>query len=275
MGRKLAALAVAVSVLGLASGCGRKGGVRKAKVKWVIEVACPCLLAPALSRIVPLFRGAHPRIGVSLKVKGQEGLLPSVRRGEGRPDLLIVVGDLEVGELRQGGLVDYVDTFCFVALGLLTPSGNPKGVRGLKDLAKPEVEKVGLGAEGTTIGERAEELLKREGLWERVRHKVVRARFQMELVSLTKGGEYDASIGPASCALAGGGEAGLLLVEAFDRGGRQALIPCMGVVLKGARSPKPARIFLDFLVKGEAQAVLKSKGFVPLLEARIEGGGQA
>jgi len=261
-----ASLVAACLLVGIFLGCVRRG--REGERRWRVRVACPCLMAMAVREALSLFRAEHPRVEVELEVKGQEAIVEGLLRGGKGADVAILVGDEEVGMLRRAGLVGHVDTFCFEPLALLVPEGNPAKVGSLKDLGSPRVRVVGLGAEGTSLGKRAEELLKGKGVWGKVRPKVRRARFQMELVNLTRGGEFQAAIGPASCALASGGKgAGLVALQVFKDA--VGLVPCMAVIVKGGKGEEAAYAFVDFLTRREAQEVFRRNGFTPLLEARL------
>ena len=84
----------------------------------------------------------------------------------------------------------------YLVPAILVPRGNPAGVRGLGDLARPGV-RVALGdPDSVAVGRYAVRLLERYGLWGRVeRNVVVYAENFAHLVGLVASGAVDAAIG--------------------------------------------------------------------------------
>jgi len=237
--------------------------------KEVLVAFVPCAFQRVAKRVKPEFERTHPNVRVEMHVENLEVLVRRIAKKGERPDILLSVGDKEVEFLERKGLVAFKKTFCFTTISLIVPSENPAGVRRLEDLTKPSVRTVGLGEEATSVGFYARQLLKRAGLWERVRPKVVEVEYPVQLLHMTKAGKFDAAIHYSSCVVGEqGGEGEAKAVETFVKGERCVTIPCPAAVIKGCERPDLGRLFAEFLTTEFAQKVVKEGGFLTLSESK-------
>ena len=125
----------------------------------------------ALDEIGAIFEERHPGTRVNFSYKGSGYFLPDlVRSREG--DLYMPGEEFYFLQARDRGFINNYDPVAdvpahFVTV-LITPKGNPAGIRRLEDLARPGV-RVGLGnPKSCAIGVRQEKTLRRAGILEAV-----------------------------------------------------------------------------------------------------------
>jgi len=70
-------------------------------------------------------------------------------------------------KLRQAGKMTYFKPLCFTSYVVVTPKGNPAGIRKVEDLAGPGVRVVLAPQASPPGGEAVEVLLKKAGSWNR------------------------------------------------------------------------------------------------------------
>lgn len=234
-------------------------------------VYSPCAFAKASAKISKLFEDANPGVKVTVVVENVGSLVPRIERGA-KPDVFMCIGDHEVKELEKKGLVDYARDFCFTSLVLVVPKANPARVRTLKDLARPEVKTIAIANDDRSAGYYARRLLEENGLWDKVKAKLVRPRFPVELLKLPAKGKVQASIAYAACFRSKEPEkkdlaANIKLIMDFQPEYCQT-IACRAAVIKGADHPELGRKFIDFLTDDECQKILADGGFMTLSEPK-------
>lgn len=243
-----------------------------------LELFVPCAFAPPTVQIVAAFKQIHPDLNVVQRVENVEVLVSRIADGQ-TPDVFMSVGDVEMQRLTEAGRAETVKDFCFIGLALVVPERNPAGVTGLADLAKAEVKTVAIGAEDTSPGKYARQLLQESGLWDAVKDKVVSPKFPAQLLRFAGMEKADASIAYAACLRAGHGEwkeqaayqtlaQGVRPVTWLDQGEYCLNIPCPAATIQGCRNPEAGKAFIDFLRTEAAQEFLRKSGFTGLAEPK-------
>lgn len=110
-------------------------------------------------------------------------------------DLFLPGEEFYVRQAQKRGYVLKSETIGYFVPVILVRKGNPKGIRSLKDLAKPGI-KVGLGdPKACAIGEISEAILRKNGLTQAVHKNVAfRAMTAPELANALRLGAIDACI---------------------------------------------------------------------------------
>jgi len=286
-GPKVLAAVLVVLMAGIVvAGCGRKGappstgpiqppaqagpaaeaGAGQAS-ETVLEVFVPCAFADAIGTIAPLFEKEHPGVRINPNVENVGVLVPRILNGA-KPDVFMCIGDKEVDSLQEAGLVDKRKNFCFTTVVLVVPQANPAKVHSLKDLAKPEVKTVAVGSEKLSVGFYARQILRDNGVWEKVKDKLVEPKFPVELLRLPRSGKVQASLAYAACFRAEGADkkrlaAGIKLIEDFQED-YCLTIACAAATIKGAEHLELGRQFIEFLTRPECQDIFKAGGFMRL-----------
>ncbi len=125
----------------------------------------------ALDEIGAIFEERHPGARVNFSYKGSGYFLPDLLRSR-EGDLYMPGEEFYFLQARERGFIEDYDPVAdvpawFVTV-LITPKGNPAGIRRLEDLARPGV-RVGLGnPKSCAIGVRQEKTLRRAGILEAV-----------------------------------------------------------------------------------------------------------
>ena len=194
MARKLGVVAVAVLVLAAVSvavlrahSASGGGGAP------VLRVYLCAAAEKAWKEIIPLF---ERETGVRVEaVYGSSGfLLTQLERVGG--DIYAPASPYYMRLAEQRGLVDSgsVRVVAYLYPVILVPRGNPAGVHGLEDLARPGL-RVGLGdPRSVAVGRYAERLLRRLGLWDAVARHAVYAANVAQLTAYVATGAVDAAI---------------------------------------------------------------------------------
>ena len=136
--------------------------------------------------------------------------------------------------------------------------GNPKGVKELKDLAKPGVKVCIADAKAVCLGVVAEEMLKEAGLEEQVKKNVVTYALSCEeTANRIETGEVDAAIGwdvfgkwsPEK----------IEVVDLPEKLAKRRYIPA--AVITYCKQKDLARQFVDFLASEEGNAIYSKHGY--------------
>jgi molybdate transport system substrate-binding protein len=167
-------------------------------------------------------------------------------------------------KLREAGRMAYFRPLCFTSYVLVTPRGNPAGVRSVEDLARPGVRVVLAPDASPPGGQAVQAILKAAGLADRVGgNVVVRGSCVQRTVAQLAAGEGDASIVERRLAcrreLQGKLEV-LPIPEALFPAGPLAFT--LGVMTE-ARDRALADDYVAFATSPEGQAFLERAGFVP------------
>ncbi|MCS7265181.1 MAG: molybdate ABC transporter substrate-binding protein [Armatimonadetes bacterium] len=174
-------------------------------------------------------------------------------------DLFLPGEEFYVRQAKKRGYVIKSEIIGYFVPVILVRKGNPKGIKSLKDLAKPDI-KVGLGdPKACAIGEISEAILRKNGLTEAVHKNVVlRAMTAPELANALRLGGIDACINWDAIANYPWVRPA---VEVITIPPEQNVITANPLaILKITKNHEAAELFLQFALK-EGQRILKEHGF--------------
>ncbi|MEA3402423.1 MAG: substrate-binding domain-containing protein [Armatimonadota bacterium] len=239
-----------------------------------LDVLVPCAYAPAMTDITVLFEEEHPDVTIRPHVENI-ALFPGYVLEGHTPDVLMGVGDVEVNTLQEADKVDYRQPFCFVEISLVVPKGNPKGIESVEDLASDKVKSLAVGTEDISVGYYGRELLKKAGVWDQVKDKVVDADMPVTLLQFTGQGKTDASLAYAACVKAEKekGEAMVDIASKLDLVPCEIddycpAIPCPAVSITGCAHPELGQEFIDLLTTDPVQEIIARYGFLKLSDPK-------
>ena len=152
-------------------------------------------------------------------------------------------------------LVGPPQIFASNQLQIVVEKGNPKGVKGLDDLANPDL-KVVLAAPDVPVGKYSQQALEKAGVTVK---PVSQEQDVKAVVSKVLLGEADAGIVYTTDVAAGGDK-----VEGVDIPEDQNVVATYPIAtVKASKAPDQAQAFMDYVLSDQGQQVLKSYGFGP------------
>ncbi len=191
----------------------------------------------------------------------------------GRPDVYTSVSPGSMSILRDEGLIDRHVVYLHNRLILMVAEGNPMGIRGIEDLARDnvrvsqpgEMEDISshirdmyIDAGGEALFERIVEQKRSEGLTQLtlVHHRETPLRLMKNTVDAGPVWATELEYARRSGMAVEGVEPG----EGLDQ---RSKVNYCATVMKDAPNPENARLFMDFLLSREAQAIYAAHGFIP------------
>jgi molybdate transport system substrate-binding protein len=249
--RSAAVLLVAALVLA-ACGDDSSGGGSGAGSPAEIKVFAAASLTAAFTELGPQFTAADGGTRVSFNFAGSQALATQIQQGA--PADVFASADVpNMDKVRD--LVGDPQVFAGNLLQIVVEKGNPKGVKGLDDLAGSDL-KVVLAAEEVPAGKYAKQILDRAGVSVRPVSREDNVKAVVTKVSL---GEADAGIVYVTDVTAGGDK-----VEGVDIPEEQNVVATYPIAtVKASKAQDKAQAFMDLVRSDLGQQVLENHGFLP------------
>lgn len=245
----------ALCLAAAAAGCGgtaRQGDGSVAQRETVLVLAASSL-TEAFAEIEEAFEAADPRFDVQLSLAGSPSLVVQVE--EGIPaDVVATANTATMARAAAAGaLADEPVPFATNRLVIAVPVGNPEGVSGPADLARPDLL-VGVCAVGVPCGDAASDVLDRAGVEAAIDTYEPNVR---ALLTKLVDGELDVVLVYATDVLAGLGS-----VEAVELSEDVAVTVTATIApLADAPHPDGAQAFVAFLISPQGRRILTDNGF--------------
>jgi molybdate transport system substrate-binding protein len=253
MGRPRIRSAAALLVMAvLLAACGGDGGGQAAAAPAEIKVFAAASLTAAFNHIGEDFTAANPQVKVTFNHAGSQALATQIQQGA-PADVFASADTTNMDKVAD--LVSDPAVFTGNELRIIVGKGNPKGVTGLADLAKPDL-KVVLAAPEVPAGKYARQVLDAQ--------KVTVEPVSLEdnvkaVVTKVALGEADAGIVYVTDVTAGGDTVEGVTIP----GDRNVPATYPIAVVKASTHQAQARAFVDHVRGEQGQQVLKSFGFLP------------
>jgi molybdate transport system substrate-binding protein len=249
--RSAAVLLVAALVLA-ACGDDSSGGGSGAGSPAEIKVFAAASLTAAFTELGAQFTAADGGTRVSFNFAGSQALATQIQQGA--PADVFASADVpNMDKVRD--LVGDPQVFAGNLLQIVVEKGNPKGVKGLDDLAGSDL-KVVLAAEEVPAGKYAKQILDRAGVSVRPVSREDNVKAVVTKVSL---GEADAGIVYVTDVTAGGDK-----VEGVDIPEEQNVVATYPIAtVKASKAQDKAQAFMDLVRSDLGQQVLENHGFLP------------
>ena len=238
----LATLALLVASCGAGSIDGRE----------TVTVFAAASLTDVMTDLVESYEREHDGWAVSLSFGPSSGLREQIL--DGAPADVFAAADRSHAEaLAESGAIEEVDAFARTGLAIAVPAGNPAGVTGLRDLARPELL-VGLCAAEVPCGAYARRALAAAGVEPSLDTEAGDVR---ALLTQLASGDLDAGIVYETDVRSAGGE-----VEGIDLPAEvnPTVEYVLGTVVRPDVSPGAAQ-FVRYVGSGGGAAILAEHGF--------------
>jgi molybdate transport system substrate-binding protein len=249
---RLAAALAAVALL--LAGCGGddSGGGSGAGSPAEIKVFAAASLTAAFNELGPRFTAANGGTKVTFNFAGSQALATQIQQGA-PADVFASADVANMDKVKD--LVGDPQVFASNVLQIVVEQGNPKGVKGLGDLANPDL-KVVLAAPDVPAGRYAEQALDKVGVTVKPVSQEDNVKAVVTKVSL---GEADAGIVYVTDVTAGGDK-----VEGVDIPAEQNVVATYPIAtVKASTAQDQAQAFMDLVRSAEGQQVLNKYGFLP------------
>ncbi|MGH8885791.1 MAG: molybdate ABC transporter substrate-binding protein [Egibacteraceae bacterium] len=218
-----------------------------------LTVFAAASLTDAFDDVAAAFKQSHPGVKVACSFAGSQVLAGQIVQGA-PADVFASASRAQMDVVvKAGRAAGAPRTFAANVLEIAVEPGNPKGVRGLADLARPDL-KVVLAAPEVPAGQYAAEALRKAG----VKVKPVSLDDDVRSVSSkVQLGEADAAIMYHSDVVSAGDRVEGVRIPA----GQNVPARYPIVALADAPNPGAAAAFIDFVLSEEGQAILRRHGF--------------
>lgn len=255
-GRRVATALLAAALLvplaacgsGDAEGSGTKAGAATRNADLTVLAASS--LTEVFKKAGAVYEKEHPGVKVTFSFAGSQELAAQVRQGA--PADALVTADTRT----MDGLASETGTPKVIAgnrLAIATVKGNPRKIRGLKDLADARL-KVVLAAPEVPVGRYSEKILDAQKITVRPVSQEPNVRAVLSKVEL---GEADAGIVYVTDAAAVPGTVDTVAIP----DGQNVIASYPAATLKTSRHPEAAAAFVAWLGAPEAQKILGDAGF--------------
>ena len=246
--RLAAVLAATALVLAACGGGDDAGGSSGASE---IKVFAAASLTAAFNELGLQYTAAEGT-KVTFNFAGSQALATQIQQGA-PADVFASADTTNMDKVRD--LVGAPQSFASNLLQIVVEKGNPKGVKGLDDLANPDL-KVVLAAPDVPAGKYAAEALDKAKVTVKPVSQEDNVKAVVTKVSL---GEADAGIVYVTDVTAGGGK-----VEGVDIPEDQNVTATYPIAtVKASKTQDKAQAFMDMVLSPEGQQVLKEFGFLP------------
>jgi molybdate transport system substrate-binding protein len=239
----------------LLTACGSGGAVPATSLSGTASVFAAASLTDSFKALGSSFQSAHSGVTVQFNFAGTPTLVTQIEQGA-TADVLASADTTNMDKLKADGFTGGAsEVFAHNKLEIVVAAGNPKGITGLADLAKPGVIYI---TEGPTVpaGKYALQILKSAGV--KVTPKSLETDVK-SVVSKIELGEADAGIVYTTDVKAAGSK--VTGVPIPDSVNVIATYPI--VAIKGTKSSALANAFIAYVLSAAGQATLESFGFLP------------
>ena len=249
--RLAAAVAVAALVLAACGGGNNDSGGSSGSAN-EIKVFAAASLTAAFNELGPQFTAANGGTKVTFNFAGSQALATQIQQSA-PADVFASADTTNMDKVKD--LVGTPRVFASNLLQIVVEQGNPKGIKGLDDLANPDL-KVVLAGPDVPAGKYAQQALGKAGVTVKPVSQEDNVKAVVTKVSL---GEADAGIVYVTDVTAGGDK-----VEGVDISRERNVVATYPIAtVKASKAQAEAQKFMDLVLSDQGQQVLKQYGFLP------------
>jgi len=255
------------AVVALIAGCGSSvagSGSSASPGPTRLTVFAAASLNKAFPQVATAFQKANPNVSFTFNFAGTDTLTTQIEQGA--PADVFAGASTKYGdELSGKGLIDTPQVFATNRLVLVVPAGNPAHITSLGDLTRPGVKLV-VGDASVPIGTYTRQVLGNldsvygSSYSTKVLKNVVSEALDVtSILTSVSLGEADAGFVYVTDAKSSGGK-----VKSIDLpAAAQAVASYPIAVVKASNTAAAAQQFTSFVMGPQAQAILRSYGFMP------------
>jgi molybdate transport system substrate-binding protein len=250
----------------LASACGSSSkpaasttsttqGASASALTGSLNVFAASSLTEAFDAVKSSLSTSNPHLDLALNYGGSQMLVTQITQGQ-PADVFASADQKNMQKLVDKGLVETPKVFAHNLLEIAVAPGNPKHIAGLADLEKPGVTLV-LGDKSVPVGKYARQAFTKAGLPE-----PEPASNELDVKSVMEkltSGEADAAVVYQTDVKAAGDKVTGIVIPA----NQNVLATYPIAALKGSKNLAAAEAFVNEIVSGSAQQILKEEGFLP------------
>jgi len=244
----------------LLAACGGGGGTASGStspgsLSGYIQVFAAASLTASFNALGTSFHQANPGVGVNFNFAGTPTLVTQIEQGA-PADVFASADTTNMDKLTADGFTSGSSrVFARNQLEIVVAPGNPKGITGLADLAKPGVIYI---SEGPTVpaGKYSLQALSTAGV--KVTPKSLETSVTA-VISKIELGEADAGIVYTTDIKGAGSKVQGVPIPAADN----VIATYPIVAVKGTKSSAAASAFIDYVVSATGQSMLATYGFLP------------
>jgi len=239
------------------TGCEKRGPEKRADDSRSLLVFCGAGLRPPMAELADRF-GREAGAAIHVDYAGHQVLLSKIKLGQ-QGDIYVPGDKRYVDLAAEKGLILSRERVCYFVPTILVQKGNPKGISGLHDLARPGV-RLGLGnPEACAVGRTSKRIFEKNEIpWPNVQRNLL---FQSATVS-----ELGMQIQAQSLDAVIVWDA---VAKYYGRHGDEVPIPIRqnvistveAGVLKDTRDEALAKRFLEFMVSDHGRQVFRTHGY--------------
>jgi len=252
--RNRVALVVAAVVLAACGGSGSNASTSPSPLGGTVSVFAAASLTAAFNALGSSFQGVNPGVTMKFNFAGTPTLVTQIEQGA-QADVFASADTTNMDKLKGDGFTAGTpQVFAHNKLEIVVAPGNPKGITGLADLAKPGVIYI---TEAPTVpaGKYALQALKTAGVT--VTPKSLETDVK-SVISKIELGEADAGIVYTTDVTAAGAK--VQGVPIPDQDNVVATYPIVAV--KSTANAAAASAFIAYVLSAAGQAKLQSFGFL-------------
>ena len=252
----------AIGMFGLIGCGGQKQAAPAAQPTQTVElnVSAAVSLKDALTEIQNKYQAKNPNIKLVYNLGASGSLQKQIEQGA-PADIFISAAPKQMNELEAKNLVNKTTRKNLVEnkLVIIVPKDSKLNLTSYEEVAQAGVQKLALGETATVpAGQYAEQVLKKLGLWDKLKDRVVFAKDVRTVLAYVETGNVEAGIVYKTDAVA----SDKVKVAAIAPEGSHEPIVYPAAVLSSTKQQQAAEAFVDYLFSDESKAVFEKYGFV-------------
>jgi molybdate transport system substrate-binding protein len=250
-----------VAATAVAAGCGSSSAgsatpsssAAASKLTGPLTVLAAASLTEAFRDTKASLEKEYSGLAITYSFAGSQQLVSQIQSGA-PADVVATADTASMNTLASAALVDFPTVFAHNKLEIVVAPGNPKAVKGLTDLARPDLIVV-LEDPSVPAGKFARQALQKANVTVNPRSLELDVKSELQKVVM---GEADAGIVYVTDVTAAG--ATITGVPIPDEQNVIATYPI--AVVKASTHAAAAKAFVDEIVSGEGQKALQKRGFL-------------
>jgi len=249
-----------IAVAALAAGCGSSGTPASSSrastpnpLNGPLTVFAAASLTEAFNDTKTSLQKEYPSLSITYSFAGSQQLVSQIENAA-PADVIATADTKTMGALASAGLVEASKVFAHNKLEIVVAPGNPKGVKGLADLARTDLTVV-LEDPSVPAGNFARQALTKAGITVNPKSLELDVKSELQKVAM---GEADAGIVYVTDVTAAG-----TTVAGVPVPDDQNVIATYPIaVVKASTHLKAARAFVEEIVSGDGHKALTARGFL-------------
>lgn len=256
--RLLSFLTALILVTSLMAGCSSEKQATPPP-KMELNISAAVSLKDALEEIQKNYETKNPNIKLIYNLGASGALQKQIEQGA-PADIFISAAPKQMNDLESKDLVNKSTRKNLVEnkLVIIVPKSSSINLSKFEDLAKDEVQKISIGETASVpAGQYAQEVLKKLGIWDKIKDKAVLAKDVRTVLTYVETGNVEAGIVYKTDAVSSDK---VKLIATAPEGSHQPIVYPVAV-LSGTKQPKTAEDFLTYLGTPECKSIFEKYGF--------------